>query len=167
MIKTSKWSLTEKADSPVENALFLVNEEGQDWYEFQEEFKRPTYKVEYTESGDIVKVTKDVSELFPQNNFVVEVGSIPEDIMIGNYVYNGKRLVKKKISAEEITLRTELKIEKILQSKGSVISSLSALVNAGLADDKTKEKLALYTTYLKQVIEVDRLKPEWPEEPQV
>lgn len=165
MINTGIWKLYQPAKPPVPNVLYARDAKGVDWYEFMQNFEKDTWKIEFSEDGSISRYSKDVSSLFPVDRKIAEVDKLPEDFESLAYKFDGKKFTKIVETDEQKIAKTRKGIEKRISAVGGTISSLSVLVNAGIADDSTKAKLEEYTTYVKNVMSVDQLAPEWPQQP--
>lgn len=165
MINTGIWTLYQPAKPPVPNVLYARDAKGVDWYEFMDKFEQDTWKIEFAEDGSIGRFSKDVTSLFPVDRKIAEVAELPKDFDPLTYKFNGKKFTKIVETDEQKIAKTRKGIEKRISAVGGTISSLSVLVNAGIADEGTKAKLEEYTTYVKNVMSVDQLAPEWPLQP--
>src|SRR5471030_557339 len=91
--------------------LCLEDENGNDWYESQKDFKNETLKIVFGSSGVIVSMSYDVSTLWPVGNSVVEVApeDVPDNISInGEWLYkNGQILTAPVDNLKIATLRRD------------------------------------------------------------
>ena len=71
-----------------ESAIYLIGDNGQDWYSIQASFNEDSMKVVFDEDGLVVACSRDVSSLFPLNCGVLEIDSQQTDL-IGMYVVDG------------------------------------------------------------------------------
>ena len=75
----------ENADDTI---LYLVSDEGIDWYEAQKTFAENTYKIVVNQTHEIESFAQDASMLFPVDCSVYEVESLPDGFNLGmNYQY--------------------------------------------------------------------------------
>ncbi len=73
-----------------ENVIYLISDDGQDWYECQKKYKDNTLKVEYSANGTIVRASRDVSRLCPYNASVIYAINLKRRVLkSGNYLSTG------------------------------------------------------------------------------
>ncbi|MFT4465272.1 MAG: tail fiber assembly protein [Sodalis sp. (in: enterobacteria)] len=60
-------------------AIFLISEDGQDWYESQKLFQPDTMKVEYEANGIIRSMGYDISGFCPEGCSMAEVSKWPDE----------------------------------------------------------------------------------------
>ena len=76
--------------------LFLLDENGNDWYECQKLFSECTKVIAYDSNNIVVSITDDASTLWPIGLSVAEVDSLPEDVDInGGWVFRDNSVVKR------------------------------------------------------------------------
>ncbi|PSY65669.1 DUF4376 domain-containing protein [Escherichia sp. 20412-1] len=104
-------------------ALFLRDEDGQDWYECQKLFAEDTYKIAYDSDNIVRSITTDVSTLFPLNLSVAETETLPEGCDIsGRWKYDNGEVVDT-LTVEEAAIRKTAEINgwRNMQEQGNVI----------------------------------------------
>ena len=86
----NNFKLYEPDDKKLPTALYLRDNNGNDWYSVIESFSPDTFKISYRDDGIIVACEKDASGLFPVNLSVVEVADtdIPDGFQPGNFTYS-------------------------------------------------------------------------------
>lgn len=65
-------------ENPIQNVLYLQDENGVDWYDALKKFKADTIKIVVNKAGEITSASQDAGMLFPFNADVYEVKSLPE-----------------------------------------------------------------------------------------
>lgn len=70
------------------DAVYLIDEQNNDWYDIQKKFSENTMKIAFNDSGLIISCSKDISALYPINCNVTEV-EFNEDLT-GLYFFNGR-----------------------------------------------------------------------------
>lgn len=98
-----------------DNVLYLLSDEGIDWYDCQSEFRQDTLKVQYSDDGYIAQASYDVTLLVPYGYSVSElehdgdedevVGKIYDGSKISDYVESTDEKIKR-LSSEHQELRT-------------------------------------------------------------
>lgn len=164
MISSSLWT-PYRPENPYPNALYLINEEGDDWYEYQKFFQPDTYKVVFNHTGEISRVTKDATDLFPQNQQIAEVADIPEDFHPYDYRFESGQFIPVEKSMGDIIAANEGVQTKLITQATQVISPLVVLEQSGLLEGSRAVKLEAYRGYLKTLMKVDLSDPTWPEMP--
>lgn len=146
--------------------LFLLDENGNDWYECQNLFSECTKVIAYDSNNIVVSITDDASTLWPIGLSVAEVDSLPEDVDInGGWVFRDNSVVKRIYSDTELQQQAESKKAALLSHAESVIVTLERAVKLNMATDEERAKLEAWERYSVLVYRVDTAKPEWPEEP--
>ncbi|MCC8379142.1 tail fiber assembly protein [Xenorhabdus sp. PB30.3] len=151
------------------NVIYLISDDGQDWYECQKKYREDTLKVEYYSDGTIVRTSKDVSRLCPYNASVLET-EFNEDFDISQYHVVNDELVKK---SEEILLKeAQLDAEKF---KKSLISDaqknmqlLQTKLLMGRISETERKKLNQWLDYVEavEVLDISAVSDiQWPEHP--
>lgn len=157
----------------VQNALYLISEDGRDWYECQKLFSKEAIKFAYNSDGIIVSASTDVSSLFPVNLSVSEC-ECTEDISVeelssGIYRYeDGKIRKDEEIESGRLISQAESKKQSLLSEAAKVIAPLQDAVDLGMVTDEEKAKLTAWKTYRVLLNRVDTsLAPniDWPEKP--
>ena len=147
--------------------LFLLDENGNDWYECQKLFSECTKVIAYDSNNIVVSITDDASTLWPIGLSVAEVDSLPEDVDInGGWVFRDNSVVKRIYSDTDLQQQAESKKAALLSHAESVIATLERAVKLNMATDEERAKLEAWERYSVLVYRVDTAKPEWPEEPE-
>ena len=144
-------------------ALFLMSEDGQDWYEAQANFAPDTWKIEYEENGTIVAAGKDVSAMAPLGHSVSEVESLPEGFSVNGYWrYDNGSIVKDvdKITQNELAGRAS--------EADKVITVLSSERDAEIISDDDLARWKAWVAYRKELRELDVTATDikWPAKPE-
>lgn len=151
------------------NAIFLISEDGQDWYDCQSKFKASTIKVMYDVDGVIRAITKDVSSLFPENRSVAEVDLLPNDAAIdGNWIYEQGQVIPRQFTQHELIEQAERKKSSLLLQIERVIAPLKDAVELEIATEEEKSRYFDWRNYRVQISRVDVTNPEnikWPNQP--
>ncbi len=142
--------------------LFLLDENGNDWYECQKLFSECTKVIAYDSNNIVVSITDDASTLWPIGLSVAEVDSLPEDVDInGGWVFRDNSVVKRIYSDTELQQQAESKKAALLSHAESVIVTLERAVKLNMATDEERAKLEAWERYSVLVYRVDTAKPEW------
>lgn len=80
-----------------EDAVYLIDDNGRDWYESQQDFSADKLKITFDETGLIISQSFDVSALFPLNASVAEIDTDLSDVT-GLYFIADKLVTAKKPS---------------------------------------------------------------------
>ncbi|PHM51909.1 tail fiber assembly protein [Xenorhabdus hominickii] len=153
-----------------ENVIYLISDDGQDWYECQKKYREDTLKVEYYADGSIIRTSKDVSRLCPYNASVLETEFDEELDITQCHVVNGK-LIKKdaKILAQEAQLEAN-RIKLILISDAQKqMQMLHTKLLMGRISETERQKLNHWLDYVDTVEAVDTSTApdiQWPEQPE-
>ncbi|HAY0218996.1 TPA: DUF4376 domain-containing protein [Escherichia coli] len=107
---------------PVAWGVYLISEDGHDWYECQKLFSEETYKIAYDSDNIIRSISGDVSSLFPVNLSVAEVETLPEGCDIsGRWKYDNGGIVDTRTPEEAVSLKTaEINAWRDTQEQGTV-----------------------------------------------
>lgn len=156
--------------------LFLVSEDGQEWYECQQLFSPDTAKIMYDADGVIWGVVNKpvsqrgdiyaVSMLWPVDMSVVEmdVDLCPDNCRgDGKWCYIDNCI--KEIPVDYIGI-AESKKSQLLAEAENIIQLLKRAVRLGMATDKERTRLEAWERYSVLVSRVDTAKPEWPQKPE-
>ncbi|UAN42641.1 MULTISPECIES: tail fiber assembly protein [unclassified Enterobacter] len=154
--------------------LFLISEDGKDWYECQSLFSDDTIKIMYDENGIICSVVDEpipergniyaVSMFYPENMSVAEVplSDYPEGVKIdGSWMFQDGVITQVPIDAFEQATQRIGEAEK-------VIAPLQRAVKYGIATDEEKQQLEeweVYTVLLNRIAASQSSAIEWPEKP--
>ncbi|WP_340619039.1 tail fiber assembly protein [Xenorhabdus entomophaga] len=152
-----------------ENVIYLISDDGQDWYECQKKYREDTLKVEYYEDGTIVRTSKDVSRLCPYNASVLETEVDAELDINQCYILNNK-LVKKdaKILEKEAQLESARIKQSLISDAQKQMQMLHTKLLMGRISESERQKLNQWLDYVEVVEAVDisvRSDIQWPEQP--
>lgn len=160
-----------------ESTLFLKDDHGRDWYESQKEFQSDTLKVVFNSGGVIISMSKDVSALWPVDNSVAEVAAadVPDGIDItGNWMFDGKNIVRRTYTAEEWQSRAEAQRQNLLTAANVTTADWRTELQLDTLSDDDKASLVKWMAYIKalKVLDLSSVSDEagyssinWPEEP--
>ena len=165
-----------KQYTPTEPALgsavaYLRDEDGNDWYEHQQEFAADTLKVAYDEEGIIWAVARDVSMLWPINLSVVEVSEeiAPRGLSdTGKWVFNGKKIIPRIYTKEEYKAQAQAQKELLLDEANKKTQAWQTQLMLGIITDADKASLILWMEYVQKVQAIDTHladKVAWPNPP--
>ena len=121
-----------------EDAVYLIDDNGRDWYESQQYFSTEKLKITFDETGLILSQSFDVSALFPLNASVAEIDTDLSDVtglyFIGDklvtakkpskyHSWNGKTWILDEVAKAEFK-RTmqEVMREKIISKRNEILS---------------------------------------------
>lgn len=68
-----------------ENAIFLQDDSGEDWYDVLPKFQNDTWKVVYDSASNVVLAKQDVSQVNPNTFSVLEVQTLPDNFALTSY----------------------------------------------------------------------------------
>ncbi|MEI9743575.1 tail fiber assembly protein [Enterobacter ludwigii] len=151
---------------------WLRDEEGNDWYDVQQNFADDTLKVLYDGKGIICCFSNDVTELNPVNMSVAEVGAedLPEgaldSLTDGTWCYLDGRIQKYQPTPDELQEIAQQLKRKLLAEADGVIALLERAVKHGIATEEEKLRLEAWEKYSVLLSRVSPEKPEWPDMPE-
>ncbi|HGT9289369.1 MULTISPECIES: tail fiber assembly protein [unclassified Pseudocitrobacter] len=158
---------TRSGDNP-HNIAYLRDEDGNDWYENQADFKSGTLKIAYDALGIIRSLTYNVELLFPVGLSVAEINNVavPDGISInGQWKYNGKKIIQ--MPVDYIAIADAEKTRRI-QAVTEAIAPLQDAVDLDIATDQERASLLALKkarVLLNRVDTSDAPDIEWPEVP--
>ncbi|EBU8551975.1 tail fiber assembly protein [Salmonella enterica subsp. enterica serovar Telelkebir] len=122
------------------NAVYLIDENGLDWYDSQDKFEKK-FKLAIKPDGVLVSLSEDISMLFPLDLSVVETDTLPDDfteqtLHYGAWKWDGAAVVA--VSAEPLLQTTR----KTAQELSLEAYALQCAVDAGTASDEQVAELA-------------------------
>ncbi|HFG0021174.1 TPA: tail fiber assembly protein, partial [Escherichia coli] len=97
--------------------LFLLDENGNDWYECQKLFSECTKVIAYDSNNIVVSITDDASTLWPIGLSVAEIEILPDGVDInGNWMFDGKNVVERVRTADELKTMAESRRTELLNN---------------------------------------------------
>lgn len=161
------------AKSPEMNIVFLIDENGNDWYLWLKTLSRETLKLSFNpESKEIIHFSYDASAIFPINQIVVEVEpeNVPDEFTAAgvNALGGAFLFVEGGITAAPVDYEAEAqrkKLELITQAN-NVIATLQDAVELKMATDEETANLQEWKKYRVLLSRVDVKKPVWPPSPE-
>lgn len=155
-----------------DEVLYLLSEDGQDWYAVQQEFELNSIKFEYDDTGEVVRFSQDISLLFPQGRSVVEiplkvVSNL--DLSQGRWRYDGKRIVPILQTQDDLISNANRQKQDFIQEATNVIAPLQDAIDLEIATEKETAALQEWKKYRVLLNRVDTsLAPniDWPEKPE-
>ncbi|MTB46043.1 tail fiber assembly protein [Providencia sp. wls1950] len=148
------------------NVVYLQNIDG-DWYKQQDSFSHETLKILYDDDGIIVSMHHDVSMLYPEGAYILEVESKTEIDTNMHRVKNGEVYVYQ-TSNETKLLQNEMQKKTLLAEASNIIEPLQDAVDLGVAEYVEVEKLKEWKVYRIKLNRIDTsLAPDidWPLKP--
>jgi hypothetical protein len=160
--------------------LFLISDDGQDWYECQSLFADDTIKIMYDSSGIIRSVVDQpvpqrgnihaVSMFFPEGFSVSEVESLPAgfEITSGTWVYDGTQVYQDtELATEKALILNRLAMYRRMSRAAAFISTLQSCAVVGEVQDGDDALILELQQYLAALRSVDllQLTPAWPTPP--
>lgn len=150
---------------------WLHDEDGNDWYDVQQNFADDTLKMLYENNGVILCHTMDVTELNPVNLSVAEVPleSIPADavgsLTDGSWCYVDGSIQARIYTDEELEKQARDMKAELMAQAGKIIFPLALAVKHGMA---TEEETVSLEAWEKYSVLVNRVKPgeDWPLKPE-
>lgn len=171
--------LLEKYSVSDSEVLFLLSDDGQDWYECQASFADDTVKIMYDSDGVIRAMvnkpasqqdnTYAVSLLWPADMSVAEIAvdNYPVDCQTdGAWRYTDGHI--EKIPTDDIAI-AENKKTQLMAAANAAIAPLERAVKLGIATDEEVERLNAWERYSVLLSRVDPSKApdiDWPEVPE-
>jgi len=155
-------------------ALFLFDEDGNEWYESQKSFASDTMKIAYRDNGVVAAIARnytDVSSLFPDGMSVAEVENTEQNRRAdnrGGWVFDGTGIAERVYTPQEQAAEAEAQKTRLLAAATKVIDPLQDAVELELATDKEASLLKEWKTYRVLLNRVDTSAApdiEWPAQP--
>lgn len=119
-----KWTRYVPEKSPVPGALFLKNDNGEDWYSYVSELEQGKTYIQYAEDGQIYMVDTDPTKFFPEECYFRAVKSLPKDFSNRTHIFNGKSFEKVEWMEDRIF---ENKKQGLFQRAAVLLSAYAAL----------------------------------------
>ncbi|MFH2376214.1 tail fiber assembly protein [Hafnia paralvei] len=162
-------------ESAVSGVTYLQSEDGQDWYDVRDSLSVAKLKIAYQDDGVIRMQSYNAVELYPENLSVAEIGKrdVPKNFperLDGNWIFDGKKIVPRVITAQEVIDQAEEKRAELMGIANQKIAPLQDAVDLDMA---TNEERALLTGWKKYRVELNRIDTnaapdiDWPEVPDV
>lgn len=152
------------------NAIFLISDDGQDWYECQRNFSNATIKIMYDAEGIVRAITNDISSLFPENRSVAEVASLPEGASIdGTWIYEDGRVMPRQLTQRELLQQAERKKMSLLLQAEKAMAPLKDAVELEIATKEEHVRYVAWRNYRVLVSRVNVTDPDnisWPNLPE-
>lgn len=162
-------------ESAVSGVTYLQSEDGQDWYDVRDRLSATKLKIAYQDDGVIRMQSYNAVELYPENLSVAEIGKrdVPKNFperLDGNWIFDGKKIVPRVITAQEVIDQAEEKRAELMGIANQKIAPLQDAVDLDMA---TNEERALLMGWKKYRVELNRIDTnaapdiDWPEVPDV
>ncbi|MDE1478333.1 tail fiber assembly protein [Xenorhabdus bovienii] len=153
-----------------ENVIYLISDDGQDWYECQKKYREDTLKVEYYEDGTIARVSRDASRLCPYNASVIEI-EFDGELDIKQYYVSNDKVVRKdaKILAQEAKQETDRIKQALISDAQQRMQTLHTKLVLGRINKTEQQQLNQWLDYIDAIEAVDTSTApdiQWPEQPQ-
>lgn len=157
-------------DGEPRTSIFLMSDDGQDWYESYDLFLDSTAKIMYNSDGIIVCASRDVTSLPPINCSVAELeydGDVEE--LYGKF-FDGTEVKDVVESEEEMKQRFENEISVLKHSALSELTNLKTAIDLSIStesDEKRVQDLKAYVLELNELTPSDFVEGfELPKKPQ-
>jgi len=151
-------------------AIFLISEDGQDWYECQKSFQPDTMKIEYEADGVIRSMGYDISGFCPEGCSIAEVSEWPKEIAPNRkWCFIDGEVVPRIYTADELREQATYKRDYLLEQAGKFIAPLQDAVDIEIATEAEKAALLAWKKYRVLLNRVDistAPKSNWPEAPE-
>lgn len=157
--------------------VFLRSDDGQDWYECQQDFADDTVKLMYDENGVIQAVvdkpvpgrgnTLAVSMLCPEDMSVAEVSELPEGFEIDSksWKFGDDGVYQDVAVLTDATLRANSRHYSFLRREAvSELVMLQSCAEAGRGRPNDEARIQTLRTYLADLRDTDLTvaEPDWP-----
>ncbi|HEM0053501.1 TPA: tail fiber assembly protein [Escherichia coli] len=137
----------------VEWALYLVSQDGHDWYECQKQFAEDTYKIMYDSDSIVRCITTDVSTLCPRDASVAELARLPDGVDInGGWYYQDGEVLPVPV---DYAKQAETQRQRLLSDASDIITDLTTDLMLGLISDEDKETLTAWRLYIRALKALD------------
>lgn len=127
------------------NVIYLHNADG-DWYQQQSKFKNDTLKILYNDDGDIISMHHDISMIYPENAYILELEA-NADIDINIHKVKDGKIYEYQSTTEYNKLKIELKKRQLINETSSLIAPLQGAVDIGTATNDEIERLKVLKEY--------------------
>ncbi len=168
-MKFKKYTPQNKQELSNYNAIFLISDSGDDWYECQNSFSKDTFKVMYDVENVVRSLSKDVSSFFPIEMSVAELTELPDGVDIySGWIFDGNSVIPRIYTQAENIEKADNKKKLLLIRINQDVIPLQDAVDLGIASEEEKSTLNAWKKYRVQLMRLDTSKApdvEWPEEP--
>lgn len=161
-----------KGDEELEeniNAIFLISEDGQDWYECQSKFGKSTIKLMYDTDGVVRSISTDISTFYPEDKSIAEIPFLPEGVTIdGDWQYDGGRVMPRVKNKDELVSLAEQKKAVLLNKAEQSMAPLRDAIELDIATRSEKDNYLLWKKYRVLLSRLDTTLGEnihWPSTP--
>lgn len=144
---------------------FLVDENGEDWYDSQRKFSPDTWKISVLPDGRISEISRDISMMFPLNCRVMEFAELPTGISVSEPWYVDLKTIDIYRNENEVA---ELMRDELIKSVTERILPLQQAQEDGDAEEnEVAELMALrsYRTALRRLDITTAPSIDWPDKP--
>ncbi|WP_406704889.1 tail fiber assembly protein [Sodalis sp.] len=158
------------------SAVFLKDEDGNDWYEVQKRFATDTLKIAYTEvTGVINMAAMDADMLMPFDMSVTEVdaGILSKvdihSLIKGEWMFKDGKIQPRIYTHAELEQKATWEKDNLLDKAARVIAPLQDAVDLDIATEAEKSALLAWKKYRVLLNRVDiSTAPDidWPEPPE-
>lgn len=149
--------------------IFLISEDGQDWYECQKSFQPDTMKVEYEANGVIRSMGYDISGFCPDGCSIAEVSEWPDEAAPNRkWCFIDGEIVPRVYTPDELREQATHKRDYLLEQAVKIIAPLQDAVDLDMATDAEKASLLAWKKYRVLLNRVDiGTTPDivWPKAP--
>ncbi|EMR6007017.1 tail fiber assembly protein [Escherichia coli] len=143
------------------NSLYMMSDEGMDWYESRGLFDINKAKFMYDANGLIVSASYDIYDLVPLGFSVSEIEYDGDVNKLYGMIYDGKTIKEYVETKEEKIERLKIELEKLKYSAIQQLGHLKTAMDLELASDEEAvlfAKLKEYVTQLSSIKPVDMVK---------
>lgn len=155
-------------EKPYGDAMYLMSDKGEDWYQAQDKYQPDTVKIEYEEDGTIIRTSTDISTLVPVGRSVAEVKSLPEGFETGEWMFDGKSVRKKVKSHEQLVAEAEEQKQTLISAANQKTQLWQTQLMLDIITEEDKASLKEWMLYVQEVQAVDpslRADVVWPTPP--
>ncbi|MBT9429956.1 tail fiber assembly protein [Candidatus Symbiopectobacterium endolongispinus] len=129
-------------------AIFLISEDGQDWYECQKSFQPDTMKVEYEADGVIRSMGYYISGFCPEGCSVAEVSEWPkESVPNRKWCFVDGEVVSRVYTADKLKEQATHKRDYLLEQAAKIIAPLQGASDLDIATEAEKAALLAWKKY--------------------
>lgn len=125
-IADMKWVRYSPEKVAVPGALYLKDENGQDWYDFVSQLKEKQkgLYIQYDSNGQVYMADTDPTKFFPEDCYFRLVDSLPSDFSNRTHIFNGEEFEKVEWMEDRIF---ENKKQGLFQRAAILLSTYAAL----------------------------------------